>query len=137
MRGIGHASFFGQSVKLQPVEESAAEAAGHSQLRKVDMGIDEPWQQAAAAHIAHRDIAMQLMDRVKIPALDDPAAFNQQAAVFVKGKLFRREAVKNRRPKKLRHVFMPSDSTGADIDGADCCSRIAKKIRSGVAGLSI
>jgi hypothetical protein len=94
--GVGHPRLLGQRHFGQPVEQRAAEAADDTELRKMNMRVDEARKDETAAPIRRRHTGIRRSDVVEVSAGDDSTVSNQQTAVLVADERLRIRRVKDR-----------------------------------------
>ena len=81
MRFIRHARFLRQSALLQPIKQGVTETSDDTNLRKMDVSIDEPGQQKAAAEIGGCGFGVGVTQAAVIAACGNTTIANQQAAI--------------------------------------------------------
>ena len=99
-RAIGMALFGRKGVALQPVEQRAAVARDHVELRAVHMGVDEPRQDQPAAVIdalpaGVRTAIRHRVHRSRGERVDDSAVLDHQPVVGAPAQAVRTNAQAN------------------------------------------
>ena len=140
VRDARHSNFLGKRHMLQPVQQRAAERPDDSKLRKVNVRVDEAREQESPAPVGGCRTGMRGSHNVVVAGRENAALVDEQPAVFV---TYERSGiadveiegisgrVENCRPKQL-WTGGSHFSAGRSVR----TRRSAKKMRSGVAGLS-